>query len=293
MYFNDQVGQIGISVNRVAGHSASERIFCAIRIAALLGKLLPRIDHLVEVLDFHVGAKLIREGDITAHGGIIIHNDRGRSRGDRILNDCLEDFVQFFTVLRGQIVFGILGTLATVRVRRGIGEVAGHGMHERIALLRVGRIVVRSIRIRRIGTRKDTHRIDRGTAILQGLGSCHGVICDPRVKTIVMVRLAIGKENDNGFGILAFANKSPCLARDKPTGMLQAVIRAGCTGGLQIIDGIFQILRIRREVFNNLTAVIRVITILIRRISYFIAVVTSIFYQSNAVLQTFVRNACV
>ena len=157
----------------------------------------------LELIHLHVRAELIGEGDVAGLAGHTLGRlGRGASTAVNLVRNLLEDTVQLIRIRCGLVVVGVFGAGTEIVPLLSLGVVARHGVH-----VGVEAVVGGLSRVGGVGALENTDGINGGSAVLQRLArfDCRG--CDVRIKVTLVVRLAVGKEDNDLLGILASATQ--------------------------------------------------------------------------------------
>ena len=191
---DDQVGEVRGTVDRVAGDFAFERVGRGLAVFARLGGLLRELlacEHNAgEVLDRHVFAEFVGEGD-----GAALHTrlGRGGDRRARLAGDGGPDVVE-----DARELVGVRGVHVVVGVRRALSEFAERGARRVRVVARYGLHVAVGVRgqiVDVIGLER-AHCIDQCTGVLERFCFLDGLVAIPWI--------AVGEEDDDGIGVRAF-----------------------------------------------------------------------------------------
>ena len=263
---------IDIAIGRLGGG--------AIGLAVVLGTGKP--------VDLHEGAQLVLECDVTGAVGIVAldlgRETLARRNGTR---DVLKDLIKLGGVGRRLVVAGTGNAIAELaaRIRRRIGIVARHGVHELVFITRLGAHGIGT----GIRTGKDADGVDGSAFVLHGLSSRNGIVGDRGAKVAKARGLAVCKEHNNLLGVFTF--------RSDPLSQLHAVI---CTSGATGLNGINRSLeafyvtaRARRQLLHCLRVVVEIALGVVRIVADLIALLARKLYDGNLVLLARVLNVLV
>ena len=174
---------------------------------------------------FAFAAGLINLNGDTGGRGEPVRNGVGQDRaascghiGNHFIRDSAEDSGQATLGCRSLIITLIIRSATHIGIFLRFGIIAGHRVHEPIDIL---------CAIGGFCTGKDTDGIDDRASVLQLLSLTDCIVCNAAIKTIAMVGLAVGEE-DNDLAALAAAQNG--------IGMLQTIVGRSSAGSLQIIN---------------------------------------------------------
>ena len=233
-----------------------------------------------EVVDLHVVAELVGEGDVP---GLVLKAvvDLGGVAGglEDLLRDVLKEGLE---VARGGgrlVVRGASHAVAEVVVGRRLRVVARHGVHKGVlAPGDVGRVCAA----------EDANGVDGRTCVLHGLGRADGGVGDATFKAVRRGRRAIGKEDHDLGGARAAVGSK--LGRSE----LKAVVRPRGAGRADRADGALQrscARRVhRRHGFHDLAVVVGVSAGTIGDVSHAIAFLARELHDGDAVPLGLVGN---
>ena len=181
----------------------------------------------LKALDFHIIAQGIIESHVAFFLGLV-RNLRGACRCGRYRReDVRKDILQLISAGSRHIVVCLVRSVAEVPfpgtehprwiIRfpgvSGRGVVAGDRLHELVFFCSSADIGLR------VSTLKNADRVNHGTRILEGFSRFNRIGSNVIIKPAVIVRRAIGKEDDDLFGIGARRSLQRSL------GLLQAIVR--------------------------------------------------------------------
>ena len=252
----------------------------------------------IQIIYLHVVPQLIHQSHVAALRRIRtgFHFRRRLGRRDDFFLNFIEDVIQLRSLGCGLVEGGrlsgrIRGTGAQIVVRGRVRIVAGHAVHVLVELV-FGAVGIRIL-----------EHADRvyGGAILDGLRRLNRRIGYAFVKTALVIRLTVGKEDDDALHVLAvrIGGLVSLALGHLLLGLIHGVIRCGGTCRFQRIDRILQlrlvVVGIRFIVTYNLSVVVMLtiwskkrILFLVGVISYFVGFFARELHQRNPAAQVLV-----
>ena len=234
-----------------------------------------------EVVDLHVVAELVGEGDVP---GLVLKAvvDLGGVAGglEDLLRDVLKEGLEVVGGGGGLVVSGRgARAVAELVVGSRLRVVARHGVHKGVLAPRgVGRV----------RAAEDADGIDGRAHVLHGLGRADRGVGDGTLKIIRRGRRAVGKEDHNLGG------SSAPMVRELGRSELEAIIRPRGAGGTDRIHSVLQRFRARRvhrrHVFHDLAVVVDISAGTIGVVSHAIALLARELHDGDVVPLRLVGN---
>nr|WP_270402978.1 hypothetical protein [Candidatus Collinsella stercoripullorum] len=281
-------------VNRPLEHVGRDRSIIR-SVSGNLSEFLAGEHDALEILDLSVVAKRVGEGQI-ANGlpaDVVIRLNRRRCTGTEAVANGLEDSIQRFRAVGSIVVLRISDWITKTEtipsvVNLRVGILTRHRVHIFIEI---------AGRIGRVSSGHNADGVHTHIVLLKPIRCIDGTRSNASVETVVMVRLAIGKEDDDLLRVIT--RSGICSAAVSSTlhhavSKSESIISRSCTSCMKPFDIIGQSGGIGREVGDNLGVIVVVTAISIRIITDAIThLITGKLYQCNTMLIVRIGNLSV